>query len=67
MTNFTKILPCHVAMAMAQDTPGKAVDRLCAVAKHEAQLDCSTVTWSATGLPVRHGLLMEWLAAEMMA
>lgn len=67
MTNFNKILPAHVAQAMAAATPFEAVELLAKEAGHEREynLDCDEPTWSATSLAVRHGLLMEWLAAEV--
>lgn len=77
MTNFQNILPAHVAMAMAAGTPGSAVAILMTAAavdkngrpgaaQPQYSLDCTDTVWRATSLAVRHGLLMEWLAAEIL-
>ena len=67
MSDFSKITPADAALAMSEGCPFDAVDRLADVAKHKAEysLDCTEVTWRATSLANRHGLLMEWLAAEV--
>ena len=66
MSDFNKVTPVVMAFAMSAGSPEEAVEFLCKAAEHKAEysLDCLVVTWHATSLPVRHGLLMEWLAAE---
>lgn len=66
MTNFARILPVDMAIAMLALTPKDALHHLCSVSSHRTsrQVGIDEVVWSASSLPVRHGLLMAWLAME---
>ena len=69
MVNFESITPANVALAMAADTPAEAVIAMrynLGEFKPEYSIDSTDATWRATSLSVRHGLLMEWLAAEIV-
>lgn len=67
MSNFNSILPADIALAMTTENPVAASNGLAAAAHHTPKhlLCSSSLRWSAVGLPVRHALLMEWLAKEM--
>ncbi len=68
MVNFALVTPAHIAVAMAADTPKEAIGGLCLVASIDPAFatDTTDTVWRATSLSVRHGLLMEWLAAEII-
>lgn len=68
--NFLSVLPIHIAMAMKEDTPFGAVKFLCriiGITKPQRAIPMSDAVWVATSLPVRHGLIMAWLAEESAA
>lgn len=68
--NFYDIFPIHIAVAMKKDTPIEAVTLLAGVAginTPKRLISASNMIWAATGLPVRHGLIMAWLAEEHAA
>ena len=66
MTNFTLITPFDMAMAVTEDTASAARIRLCECASHTAShpLPTSDLIWSATGIAMRHALLLQWMANE---
>lgn len=73
MPNFDLVTPANVALAMVADTPRQALIAMeCNLSQDSRftrtySLDCTDVTWRATSLAVRHGMLMQWLAVEIKA
>jgi hypothetical protein len=69
MTNFANINVADMALAISKATPLEATERLARAAQHKAKFTIAVndVTWAATSLAVRHGLLMEWIAGELTA